>query len=107
MQIRGCEKVISTQFSAEETITHMVNAIRKTWGNLIVETNKPQELFVFKSSKALDSWDLKGWNREYAKDLIVILPSLAYPDKMTVIIEDEKDPELIKILEDITEAIKP
>jgi hypothetical protein len=107
MQIHGCDLTIPTRFDPEDTLAHAITAIRSVWGGAIVKIDTPSEVFVYRSQDAVDAWDSKGWNARYAKDMVYLLIDLEDPKELCVVIEDNKDPELIKVVEAITEALKP
>lgn len=107
MEIHGCDLVIPTRFNPDDTLAHAVNAIRKIWGSVIIELDSPPEIFAYKSQEAIDAWTEYGWNEEYAKDMVHIIVSIDHPREMSVVLEDDTDPELMQIIESITEALKP
>ena len=107
MQIGGYDLVIPTRFNPDETLSHAVNAIQRVWGSIIVEVDSPPEIFVYRSQEAVDAWTSLGWNKKYAKDMVYLIASSDHTREITVVLEDPKDPELAKVLEAITEALKP
>jgi hypothetical protein len=106
MRPHGCDLDIPTRFNPEDTLTHAVNAIRKIWGDVIIEIDSPIVYFVYRSKEAADSWDIHGWNEKYAKDLVHLLIDLEVPQELGVVLEDDQDPVLLKIIDAITEALR-
>jgi len=107
MQIHGCDLTIPTKFNSDDTLAHAVNAIRKIWGTVIIEIDSPPEIFVYRSKEAADAWEAHGWNKKYSKDMVHLIVSLEHPGVMTMVIEDDKDETLLKVIESVTEALKP
>jgi hypothetical protein len=107
MQIHGCDLTIPTRFNPDDTLAHAVNAIRRIWGSVVIEIDSPPVIFVYRSKEAADAWDAHGWNEKYAKDMVHLLIDLDTPQELGVVLEDDKDPVLMQIIESVTEALKP
>jgi hypothetical protein len=107
MQIHGCDLTIPTKFNHDDTMSHAINAIRDVWGSVVIEIESPPEIFVYKSKDALDAWEALGWNMPFAKDMVHLKVILDRPGELTIVLEDNQDPTLSRVLESITKVLKP
>ena len=107
MQIHGCDLSIPTRFNPDDTLAHAINAIRKIWGRVIIEIDSPPVIFVYQSKEAAQAWNACGWNEKYAKDMVHLITNPDNPGSMTMVVEDREDETLLRVIESVTEALKP
>ena len=104
MDIHGFDVVVPTSLSTSKAIEVAVKAIESVWGPSIVEINGPNEVFMYSSREAVDAWDAYGWNEPYAKSMIDVIS--VTPGQVTIVVDNNEDSVLLRILDAITDALK-
>lgn len=105
MDIGGTDVTIPTRFDLEQTLVEAIKAIESVWGTSVVEVDNPTEMFIYRSKESAEAWDAEGWNEKYAKEMVYLISKT--PGELTVVLENEEDLTLIRIIAAISEALKP
>ena len=106
MDIGGCDVVVQTKFDLSQTLIEAIKAIESVWGTSVVEIDNPSEMFVYRSKAAAEAWDEEGWNEiRYAKDMVYLISYTL--GQLTFVIENTEDETLLRIIDAITNALKP
>jgi hypothetical protein len=104
MDIGGVDVTVPTKFDPSQTLVEAIKAIEGVWGTSIVEIDNPTEMFVYRSKEAVEGWNKEGWNEQYARDMVDLIS--INPGELTIVLEDEHDPILSKIISAITDVLK-
>jgi hypothetical protein len=99
MNIGGIDFSIYT--NKKDALALAIEAIHLIWLKSVSDINL-SEAFVYKDENVRDSLNKKGWTSEYNKEYIYIVYE---PNYINITIGDDKDPELLSILNKIKELI--
>ena len=116
--IGGCDVTIASSETIEDLVYLAAQVILEVWPNGVIESadveNKiihlpdlfgAKEAFVYKDLASQKSWAENGWTKENCKSMIHLLASVE-DGLITCVVEDQKDPVLLCILEAIKNGIQ-
>jgi hypothetical protein len=100
----GNDILIQTKLSPVEALEKSVQAIRLIWPDQLVEKG-PYGHLIYENIVARTVWGFKGWNQEHAKSLIQLIAREG-TGYVTLVIENDSDPILVKIISAIRAVLE-